>query len=609
MDEEIVTQIGLLLSQLRYARRALEDIERSTATYGGVTFAVALAAGPRFGEPPLLGGALKVYVTNINELTISRGTVGLFEGILGGIGRFFGGLAGGFAGGVIGGVSLWVWVGKLQEIVKGINDILDRLGIRGGATGGTPGEKGKEGGTDWVAALERINPIIQSLTALFDAAARGPEKAAKSAAEGMSEEALAWGDQLAKTLSGATGTLNALDQVIKGLTGFVPILIGALLTLLVRLDDIKLAILDLLQFVLRITLLLRGAALVTIYDTVSAVAKLGASILEILKGAVKTIIEAVLAMIGAVLNTVEAFIRFAGAGLKNAMDGLLTWLVSGLGRVLTYIGDLRIFRLLVHLVQVLPNLLPALVTVIHGSEASISPEGMAWLREIKGKTLPEPRGPALTGKLPEGVKFPDLGKKFLEDVAPFKKSLEETRTLLPDKTEKAFNAARDGLASIDKKMQSALTTGEADFQTKLSGDLKNVSNQANKMADALTPAVKTAEELAKKGEVDPALRLIANAYEDWLKGDGLKTVLSKISEYFAGGKATEPPTGAVAMPAGAVAAARPEPPKATVEIGEVIIDLKPAKPDSSAKPPSSRPLSLWREGLIEGYDERVERGA
>ncbi len=46
MEEEIVTQIGLLLSQLRYARRALEDIERSTAHYGGVTFAVALAAGP-----------------------------------------------------------------------------------------------------------------------------------------------------------------------------------------------------------------------------------------------------------------------------------------------------------------------------------------------------------------------------------------------------------------------------------------------------------------------------------------------------------------------------------------------------------------------------------
>src|SRR5574340_536087 len=125
MDQDLVTQIGLLLSQLRYARRTLEDIERSTARYGGVTFAVALAAGPRFGEPPLLNGALKVHVVNIDDLTVGRGAVGFFEGIFGGIGRFFGGLAGGFVGGIIGGVSLWVWVGKLQDIVKGITDILD----------------------------------------------------------------------------------------------------------------------------------------------------------------------------------------------------------------------------------------------------------------------------------------------------------------------------------------------------------------------------------------------------------------------------------------------------------------------------------------------------
>jgi len=160
--DELISQIGLLLTQLRFARRALEDIERSTARYGGVTFAVAVAAGPKFGEPPLLSGALKVHVTNINDLT-AGGSVGFFEGILGGIGRFFGGLAGGFAGGIIGGVSLWVWVGKLQDIVKGVNGILDRLGMRGPETGGTAGEKGKAEGTDLTAALNRLNPIINRL--------------------------------------------------------------------------------------------------------------------------------------------------------------------------------------------------------------------------------------------------------------------------------------------------------------------------------------------------------------------------------------------------------------------------------------------------------------
>lgn len=610
MDEELVIQIGLLLSQLRYARRALEDIERSTARYGGVTFAVALAAGPRFGEPPLLNGALKVYVTNINDLTVGRGSIGLLEGLLGGIGRFFGGLAGGFVGGIIGGVSLWVWVGKLQEIVKGINNILDRLGIVGakaGDTAGADGDKKKEG-TDWVATLARINPIIESLTALFDAASRGPEAAGKSAAEGMSQEAKAWGEQLAITLRAATDTLTVLDKVIKGLTIFVPILIGALAALLARLDDIKLAILDLLQFSLRLALLLRGVALVTIYDTISAVAKLGANILGTLKDAVGTILKAVLEILSAVFSTVEAFIKFLGAGLKNAMDSLLLWLVNGLGRVLTYIGDLRIFRLLIHLVQVLPNILPSLITLVHGTEASISDTDRKWLEEVKGKTVPGPTGPALApgGKLPKAVRFPDLGEKFLKEVAPFKKSLEDTSAALPKKTEEAFGAAQKGLTTIDKTMRDALTTGEADFQKKLSGDLETVGKQATKMAEALTPAVQTAEELKKKGQTDDGLHKIEQAYVEWVKGDGLKSMLGQITQYFTSGTAKDL-TGSAAIPAAAVGAAQPEAPKATVEIGELIIDLKPAKQDSGAKPKSSKPLSLWHDDLLRGYDEIVER--
>lgn len=611
MEEDIVTQIGLLLSQLRYARRALEDIERSTARYGGVTFAVALAAGPRFGEPPMMSGALKVYVANISDLTISRGGVGLLEGLLGGIGRFFGGLAGGFAGGIIGGISLWVWVGKLQDIVKGINDILDRLGIRGGATGGTPGEKDKpEKGTDWVAAIERLKPMLDSLSTLFDAAARGPKDAGKTAADdGVSDQARGWGEQLAIMLTAATDALNALDKVVKALTGFVPILIGALATLLVRLDDIKLAIVDLLQFALRITLLVRGAALVTIYDTVSALAKLGVSILGILKDAAKTILDAVLAIIGTVLGTIEAFIKFAGSGLKKAMDGLLEWLVSGLGRVLTYIGDLRIFRLLTHLVQVLPSMLPALVTLVHGNDASISATGMQWLEDIRGKKIPGPTGAALTGKLPKEVKFPDLGKKFLEDVAPFKKSLEDANTQLPAKTKEAFEAGQKGLGKIDELMQKALRTGEPDFQKKLSEDLKKVSDQATERAKELAVGIKAADQFGVKPGDDGGLRAIAKPYEEWLSGKGLKQVLDQVSEYFATAKPTDPPTGAAAVPSAAINTARPEQPRATVEIGEIIIDLKPTKPDSGSKPKLTKPLSLLHEGHPPGYDEMIERGA
>jgi len=442
---------------------------------------------------------------------------------------------------------------------------------------------------------------------LFDAVSHGPEEAGKTAAENLSTQAKAWGEQLAITLKGATEALTALDKIIKGLTIFIPVLIGAIATLLVRLEDIKLAILDLLQFALRLVLLLRGVALVTIYDTVSAVAKVGASILDALKTAIRTILDSVFAIVGALLSTIEAFIRFVGAGLKQTLDSLLLWLVNGLGRVLTYIGDLRIFRLLIHLVQVLPNMLPALVTLVHGGDASISGESMDWLREIRNKTVPGPSGSPLTGgKLPPEMQFPNIGDTLLKQVTPFKQSLENTSKLIPQRTDEAFDGARKGLVKIDGIMQDALTRGEADFNKKLGSDLEIARKQAAQMSDALTPAVKTAEDAAKKAEQDEGLRKIATAYQDWLKSDGLKTVLTQITGYFASGSEQDL-TGPAAVPAAAVGTAKPEPPKATVDIGELIIDLKPAKPASGSDTKSSKPLSLWQDNLLPGYDELIER--
>src|SRR5262245_66137514 len=128
MDEEIITQLGLILGQLRYTRRAVEDIERSTARYGGFTFATALAAGPRFGEPPMVNGALKVYVVNINDLAPGSGAGGFLQGLLGGLGRFFGGFLGGFAGGAIGGGALPVLIFELTALARRIERVLSLTG-------------------------------------------------------------------------------------------------------------------------------------------------------------------------------------------------------------------------------------------------------------------------------------------------------------------------------------------------------------------------------------------------------------------------------------------------------------------------------------------------
>src|SRR3954453_1264861 len=106
--DDIVTQLGLLLSQWRHTRRAMEDIERSPAKYTGIAFAPLFAEGAKFGQPPMMNGALKVYVVNINDLT-EPPAGGLLEGLLGGAGRFLGGLIGGIAGGTVSGV-LFPWV-------------------------------------------------------------------------------------------------------------------------------------------------------------------------------------------------------------------------------------------------------------------------------------------------------------------------------------------------------------------------------------------------------------------------------------------------------------------------------------------------------------------
>src|SRR5512140_1463145 len=138
MDEEIITQLGLILGQLRFTRRAVEDIERSTARYGGFSFATALAAGPRFGEPPMVNGALKVYVININDLAPGSGIGGFLEGLLGGIGRFFGGFLGGIVGGTISGVALPYIIAQMDRITARIERILQLAGFGTGTSPPAP---------------------------------------------------------------------------------------------------------------------------------------------------------------------------------------------------------------------------------------------------------------------------------------------------------------------------------------------------------------------------------------------------------------------------------------------------------------------------------------
>ena len=108
MDEEQESSRRSACCSRRSATRAcaLENIERATTRYAGLALRVAGGrAARRSGAPPLIDGALKVYVVNINDLTTGGPGIGdMLAGVLGGAGRFLGGFFGGLVGGTVSGV-------------------------------------------------------------------------------------------------------------------------------------------------------------------------------------------------------------------------------------------------------------------------------------------------------------------------------------------------------------------------------------------------------------------------------------------------------------------------------------------------------------------------
>ena len=128
-DAPVLAALGILLTQLRTARRALEDVQRNTARYAGFDFARAFAEGPRFGQPPLFEGALMVHVVNINDLAPGNGFGGFIEALFGGIGNFFSNLVGGLISGTLSGFALPDMIGQLERIVAAVERIIPQLGL------------------------------------------------------------------------------------------------------------------------------------------------------------------------------------------------------------------------------------------------------------------------------------------------------------------------------------------------------------------------------------------------------------------------------------------------------------------------------------------------
>ncbi|MFN3241088.1 MAG: hypothetical protein ACE37K_06190 [Planctomycetota bacterium] len=564
-DDMLFGQLGLLLHQLRFSRRALEDIERSTATYGSFAFTSALSSGASFGAPPLSAtGALRVHVSNLTDLVPGGGLFGFIGSLLGGIGRFFGGLIGGIVGGTVSGITLPYLIYEVGRISDNIRNALRFLGLNL-SDSDDPQSRRSSSNTQpaanetLVGQLRGIRSIVDALTALFTAASSGGDAAASNATSAST----ARGQQWMAVLNSTRALMDGIDRVIRGMILLVPILIGSLAVLIQRLDSMKLALVEIMQFAVRNTFLLRGVILTTIFDLIASGARLAASLLGIIAKAVETILGSVFRMIGHVLDGAIAAFRFLATGIQGTIDGLLRWLVDTLGAALVFLGDLRIFRVLVHIVRIIPAVLPPLYELIRGSSPPLTPAQLNDLRIAANLTLP---GPTTTGSA--SIPFPPMPNPATllaspASVATLRRELDQATRGLTGEVGGVFRTGAGSLNALGQRIDVAARSESLFSGERIRDLLDNVSTRSDQLAGALNSARDAAANRPATG-----LERIAEAYERWLSGSGLDSLLDNLERHFA---ARPPDHSDVTAQALATGATRP---LATVDIEDVTIVIK-----------------------------------
>ncbi|WP_432949906.1 hypothetical protein ACQPXM_17695 [Kribbella sp. CA-253562] len=566
MNEEVlITQLGLLLTQTRYARRALEDIERATSAYATFTFTSVIAAGPRFGEPPLFDGALKVHVVNISDLAPGGGFGDFLEGLLGGVGRLIGNIPGGLIGGTISSYSIVGSLPTIHAIAVRVENILAMIGMRatdpvGKAISGARGEP--VGGSTLLAQLAAIKAAVDSLTGLFAAASGRPEPAA-----GMPEPVTADGTRWLRLLDSATATLSALSRLADGLIIALPIVVGSISWLIARLADIRLALAETLRFLLRQALMLRGLVAVTVFDTLAMVARTAAGVLGILQATVGSVLGSVFEMVREALLAVFDLAGVLGEAIKKTVDALLNWLVPTVDVILRNLGDLRVFRVLTHVIRILPAILPVVYELAkdHPIQDRTVLDRLNDAAQLPFLDPTRPGGVAVTAPVtpPEA---PNL-RAILTDPALVGRAtgaLDRIQQVTQDGLRISGDAVTSGLRDIGGKLDRAAAEEAAVSNSSLAKRLDEVRDRSAELSGQLV--------VGEKIRTGTGLEAIADAYEKWLTGGGLDTLLGTITRHFA---STE---GRAGVPAAAAATAVLDRPRATVQIDEMIIEVGGAAP-------------------------------
>ena len=559
-DEAVVTQIGLLLTQVHYARIALEGIERSTTRYAGIALSLdgSSTGGTPWGAPPMVDGALKVYVVNISDLTAGASLGDVIAGAIGGAGRFLGGFVGGVAGGTVGSILLPWMLLEARRITEHLDRILTRLGV-GASPGGGGADSG--GGSTLADLLKSVTSLARELTWLFTSAAGG-------SADGGDATGGRNGGSLVSALQPALAVAVAATQLVNGLILLLPLVMGFLASLLNHLGSIQVAVLDLFEFGLRGALLLRAAVLGMALDTVSLVGGLAATTIGLVVVALDTIIPSVFRLIVAGLDTALTALQIASTGIKNLIDGLMLWLRDGLGSLLISIGNLRVFRLVEHLAQIAPAVLAAIARIM---DKPLSPQESTALEKAASIALPSGSGaPSIVPPIPPApdvlaLALPPAARTALTD------SVRRLGTSFATETRTSLTAVQGTVGGIGAAFRGAVGGLDTRLGSEIEARTRIASTDVNSLTQALTEARAAAKERPATG-----LEEIATAYEGWLRGGGMTTLLREIDEHFRTAP-VQGPEAAASVPGRTVRAvlADKEDRRVVVEIDEVVLELGP----------------------------------
>jgi hypothetical protein len=590
MDEDlIVTQIGLIFSQMRYLRMAVEQLERNTSRYAGIALDAAFAGPGGFGAPPMEAGALRVHVINIGDL-IAQDTS--FLGVLGGLLRAAGSLVGGLVSGAVGGVALPVTTVALAAATGNIVQILRLIGFgeqRNRPAGGDQPEQS----SSVFALLDRIESVARELRqvlGLTNAQQEGTQPVAQT------ESTRTWLDMM-----------RVISHIVDGLIILVPILIGAFASMLVKIEQLKIAIVDMLEFAVRNMLLLRGIILVTIYDTVAAAARMMAGVLSVLGTAVSGILGGIFRMLESALAAVMGAIEALSGMLTTVINALLPWLVNTVLTILRNVGELRVFKMLFGLVQILPSILPPIFELLDKPLSSTERGNLASARDamMAAAATPAPTGLVTLPTMPDFAALPGVQTAMADAASGISGAMAGAHT----EVTRMFATAERGMRGVANVMEAAVGPHGEGVTSTLADRVGGVITSA----ETLTQALRTARE-TERATGATGLEAIAGAYERWITGTGLNEILERITTHFAENPAAAAPAGSILGRITAAASSllglmeNTEPARPTVEIGEVVVEIEAAPAQAStSQPPPTAALHIERDTDVDP-EEFEERG-